>query len=152
VDDRRGRLATRLFVYGFLAVFLYAGAAGVEAWPLTGWKLFSRVRTDHQAGWEAVTVDGAGGERPVIFAALPRGYRGGPHLFDAFRRLSPARIESACRALVAAVRKSRGGDVRFLRVYRSARRLSLAGGGRPVVALGPRLLLYECARAPERRG
>lgn len=151
VDDRRLPLATRVFVYGFLAVFLVTGLAGIEAWPLTGWKLFSQVRTDRQTGWEAVTVDGAGRERPVPFSALPRGYRGGPHLFSAFRRFSTQRIDEACRSLIEAVRERGRTDARNIRVYKRVRRSRLGpgSGGRPAVVPVRRDLLYECGRAPE---
>lgn len=150
VDDRRLPLATRLSVYGFLAVFLITGLAGLEAWPLTGWKLFSQVRTARQVGWEAVTVDGAGRERAVPFATLPRGYRGGPHLFSAYRRFSTARIEESCRALIDAVQRKGGTATKSLRVYRRVRRLRLASGsgGRPQVVPISRDLLYECGHAP----
>ncbi|HUR22934.1 MAG TPA: hypothetical protein VMZ73_03575 [Acidimicrobiales bacterium] len=151
MDDRRPPLATRVFVYGFLGLFFVTGLAGVEAWPLTGWKLFSRVRTDRQVGWEAVTVDGAGRERPVPFPALPRGYRGGPHLFSAYRRFSPARVEESCRAIAEAVQERRGGVI-TLRVYLRVRRLRPLGSGPgagPTVEPGRRSLLYECARVPE---
>lgn len=145
--------ATRVFVYGFLAVFLVSGIAGVEAWPLTGWKLFSGVRSQHQVVWEAVTVDRSGREHPVPFSALPRGYRGAPHLFSAYRRFPPDRVEESCRSLADAVRRRRRADVAAVRVYRRARRLSLEAGpgGRPGAVAGPRTLSYECARAPERR-
>ena len=151
VDDRRQPVATRVFVYGFLVAFLVTGLAGIEAWPLTGWKLFSQVRTDRQAGWEAVTVDGAGRERPVPFSTLPRGYRGGPHLFSAYRRFSTARIEKSCRALIDAVEEKGETDVRTLRVYLRVRRSRIASGsgGRPAVVPVSRDLLYECGTAPE---
>lgn len=139
---------TRVFVYGFLALFFVTGVAQIDAWPFSGWELFSRVRTERQVGWEAVTVDAAGAERGVGFSSLPRSYRGGPHLFAAFRRFSPARIESSCRALVAAVAERGRSDVRALRVYRTVRHRSLDGGGRIRVVQGGRTLLYECARAP----
>ncbi|HVE47817.1 MAG TPA: hypothetical protein VNA57_13855 [Acidimicrobiales bacterium] len=151
MDDRRLPLATRVFVYGFLGVFLVTGLAGVEAWPLTGWKLFSRARTDRQVGWEAVTVDGAGREHPVRLSALPRSYRGGPHLFSAYRRFSTERIEEACRALVGAVQERDRTDARSLRVYRRVRRSRLGPGsrGRAEVVPVSRDLLYECGGAAE---
>ncbi len=150
VDDRRLPLATRVFVYGFLGVFLVTGLAGIEAWPLTGWKLFSQVRTDRQVGWEAVTVDGGGRERPVPFSDLPRGYRGGPHLFSAYRRFSGARVEQACQALMDAARKRAPTDPKSLRVYLRVRRLRLGpgSGGRPLVVPVSRALVYECGRRP----
>ena len=151
VDDRRLPLATRVFVYGFLGVFLITGLAGVEAWPFTGWKLFSQVRTDRQVGWEAVTVDGAGHERAVPFSALPRGYRGGPHLFSAYRRFSTERIEASCRALIDAVQEEGDRDAKSLRVYLRVRRLRLdpGPGGRPLAVPVSRALRYECDHAPE---
>ncbi len=149
VEDRRLPLATRVFVYGFLGAVLITGLAGAEAWPLTGWKLFSQVRTDRQVGWEAVTVDAAGRERPVPFSDLPRGYRGGPHLFSAYRRFSTARTEESCRALIDAVREKGERDVESLRVYLRVRRLTLEAGGRPAVVPISRDLLYECGDGPE---
>src|SRR5206468_2883631 len=34
------------FVSLFLTAFVVCGVVGIEAWPLTGWRLFSHVRTE----------------------------------------------------------------------------------------------------------
>lgn len=137
--------ATKIFVYSFLAVFLVAGLGGVDdAWPIAGWQLFSRVRSERQAGWQAVTVDGAGVERGIPFSSLPRGYRGGAHLFARFDSFSPDRREVACRALATAVREHEGGQVRAVRVYLLVRRRFLRLDHRPETVR--RTLRYECAR------
>ncbi|MDQ4098050.1 MAG: hypothetical protein M3144_09310, partial [Actinomycetota bacterium] len=60
----------RVFVVCFLGLFLSCGFLGIEAWPLTGFKLFSHVRGDGLPGWEAVSVGGAGRERLIDFASL----------------------------------------------------------------------------------
>ena len=59
------RPSTRVFVWCFLAAFAVAGAVGIEAWPFSGFRLFSHVRTGEVAGWEVAAVDAAGAERPV---------------------------------------------------------------------------------------
>src|SRR6266511_4560771 len=61
----------RRFVWAFLAAFVIAGVFGIEAWPLTGWRLFADARTAKQVRWQGVTVDAAGRERPIPWDALP---------------------------------------------------------------------------------
>src|SRR6266511_3523031 len=53
----------RRFVWAFLAAFVIAGVFGIEAWPLTGWRLFADARTAKQVSWQGVTVDAAGRAR-----------------------------------------------------------------------------------------
>ncbi|MGH9149690.1 MAG: hypothetical protein ACRD0F_05050, partial [Acidimicrobiales bacterium] len=68
--------ATRILVVALLAAFAVCGVVGIEAWPLTGFRLFSQARTGEVVVWQAATVNGAGGERPIDFEALPRGFHG----------------------------------------------------------------------------
>ena len=70
--DRAPRWA-RWFVGAYLALFLVCGLVGLEAWPLTGWRLFADARQARQPGFQAVTVDRAGRETTVPFADLPAG-------------------------------------------------------------------------------
>ncbi|HKZ75754.1 MAG TPA: hypothetical protein VJ259_03740 [Actinomycetota bacterium] len=44
-------LRIRAVVAVFLSAFLVCGLAGVEAWPLSGFRLFSHLRTDRPEGW-----------------------------------------------------------------------------------------------------
>lgn len=132
----------RVFVVAFLAAFAVCGAFGIEAWPLTGWRLFSQLRTDHQVSWRAIAVDGRSNEDPIRFEDLPRGYRNFPLVMRTFASLPAREQAAACRAwLVAARRQTTGvGTVRIYRVdwYLSYRHGS--GDGPPPA----RTLLFTC--------
>ena len=56
--------ATRLAIYLFLALLVVCAVRGIEWWPLTGWKLFSHVRT----GTHPSPSGGAGSAVLVISA------------------------------------------------------------------------------------
>lgn len=118
VDGAPSRLA-RVCCYGFLAAFLGCAALGVECWPLTGFELFSRVRTGVVAGWQVTTVDHAGAERPLDFAALPRGYRGWFQTAGRLSAMGEARRDAVLRDWARAAR-AHGVDVASVRVYRTA--------------------------------
>jgi hypothetical protein len=134
--------AVRTFVAAFLAAFAVCGLFGIEAWPLTGWRLFSQLRTDHQVSWRAFAVGGRGYEEAIRFEDLPRGYRNFPLVMRTFASLPPREQAAACRAWLAAARREMTGvgAVRIYRVdwYLSYRRGS--GDGPPPA----RKLLYTC--------
>lgn len=138
----RTPLSTRLFVVLFLAAFTVCGAAGIEAWPFTGWRLFSNVRTDEQAAWRAVAVDGGGREEQIRFAELPRGYRNFVLVMNAYPSLPEAERDAICRTWADALRR-RGDDVAGIRIYRIRWKLSQRrfGGADPT-----RSLRYTCGR------
>jgi len=54
-----------------LGVFVLFGIAGLEAWPLSGWKLFSTTREAVEKTWQAYAVDAAGDEVRVDWLELP---------------------------------------------------------------------------------
>lgn len=58
----------RWFVRTFLLIFVVCGMARIEAWPLTGWRLFSHVRKPVQTSWRAVVVAPSGSEHGMAFA------------------------------------------------------------------------------------
>jgi hypothetical protein len=99
-------------------VFLLTSALAVEWWPFTGWKLFSQVRTGTVSGWQVVTVDADGGEHPVDFESLPRGFRGwyqvAGQLPDMTDRERLDVMETWARAAADG-----GAEVRELRIYRT---------------------------------
>jgi hypothetical protein len=142
-DDERPSWRIRAFVAAFLAAFAVCGVFGIEAWPLTGWRLFSHVRTDHQVSWRAVAVDPRGHEEPIDFAALPRGYRNFPLVMRTFASLPRQEQAAACRAWLAAARRQTtgAGTVRIYQVdwYLSHRHGS-GDGPSPT-----RTLLYTCS-------
>jgi hypothetical protein len=145
--ERRARAdgpsrAVRTFVTAFLAAFAVCGLFGIEAWPLTGWRLFSQLRSDHQVSWRAVAVTGPGYEEPISFEDLPRGYRNFPLVMSTFASLPPHEQAAACRAWLAAARRDTT-PARAVRIYRVDWYLSYrrgSGDGPPPA----RTLLYTC--------
>ncbi|HVF75512.1 MAG TPA: hypothetical protein VM938_10725 [Acidimicrobiales bacterium] len=131
----------RWFVGLFLGVLAVAAVADVNAWPMTGWRLFSTTRGPTQAGWEAVVVSSTGAEAPVPFERLPRGYRGGRHVLQEFPRLSPSARGAVCRAWVDGARAA-GVDAAGVRVYRTRSTVSL--GGSPPTTTVRREEGYSC--------
>ena len=110
----------RVFVLGFLSVFALCGLVGFEAWPFTGWRLFSEVRGPTQVGWQAVTVDGAGAERPVPFDRMARGFSGALHLMARLGSAPPEERRAVCGAWAGEVERLGGAPVAAVRVYRTA--------------------------------
>jgi hypothetical protein len=131
----------RRLVWAYLAVFLVAGVAGIEAWPLTGWRLFADARSARQLSWQAVTVDAAGRERPIPFADLPVRYQGNVQVLKGYAELPPSRQVAVCRAWADAVR-ARGGQVSEVRIYRTEVDLERRVGRR--AAPPHRTLRYTC--------
>jgi hypothetical protein len=99
-DEQVGR-GVKAFVAVFLAVFVACGLFQLEAWPFSGWALFSHLRTDERRGWLVTGVDADGGERPIPFSTFPAAYRGEQRVLDGFDDLSPAGRQGVCRAWAA---------------------------------------------------
>ena len=138
--DRAPRWA-RWFVGVYLATFVVCGVAGLEAWPLTGWRLFADARQARQPGFQAVTVDRAGRETPIPFADLPAGYRGDVQILKGFAGLAPGRQAAVCQAWAGAVRE-RGGEVAEVRIYQTVTDVSRRAGDRG--APPERTLRFTC--------
>lgn len=130
-------------MYGFLAVVLTTSALGVEQWPLTGWRLFSNVRSGVTTGWHVVTVDDAHHETPVDFAALGRGFRGAAWRLADFPTMSGPQREAVCRAWADAVGTTTRASVRGVVVYRTRRAVTTDPGGPPPPVT--RVRRYRCA-------
>ena len=126
--DRPPRWA-RWFAGVYLALFVVCGVAGLEAWPLTGWRLFADARQARQPGFQAVTVDRAGRETPIPFRDLPAGYRGDVQILTGFARLPTSRQAAVCQAWATAVR-DRGGEVAEVRIYQTVTDVSQRSGDR----------------------
>jgi hypothetical protein len=110
-------------VWTLLAVVLICGVTGLEAWPFSGFRLFSQVRTSHSLSWRLATVDHAGNERTLRFGSLPPGFRGLNLELRAAGAAVPAGRAALCQAMVDGAR-STGRDVVFVRVYAVERDLS----------------------------
>ncbi|MGH9025177.1 MAG: hypothetical protein ACRDWD_03530 [Acidimicrobiia bacterium] len=138
------RPGPRALVTGLLAALLVCGLVGIEWWPFTGWRLFSRVRTDSRVGWEVATVAPDGEETIVDPNDLPLGYRHVELLLARFPGYSSDEREEICEAIAGGVRDE-GQEVASVRVYRVDESLRQTDGD---VALerDPELR-YECAEA-----
>ena len=125
----------------YLALFLVCGVVGLEAWPLTGWRLFADARQARQPGFQAVTVDRAGRETPIPFADLPAGYQGRRPGPQGLRRPAHRRQAAVCQAWAKAVR-DRGGEVAEVRIYQTVTDVSRRVGDRG--APPERTLRFTC--------
>ena len=92
-----------------LSIFLLFGVVGLEAWPLTGWHLFSTTRSPTEASSQAYAVDASGDEVRVEWLDLPTAFR------QTWRQLAGG--EGRCEGFVEAVR-TEFPDLTEVRVYR----------------------------------
>ena len=89
----------KLFVGGFIGLFLVTGLIGVEAWPLTGWSMYARLRHGEGWTWQILAVSPDGRERAVDLQQLPAAYHGVPYRLGGFAGRPPAEREATCQAL-----------------------------------------------------
>jgi len=121
---------TRAFVGVFLTAFVACGLFQIEVWPLSGWKLFSRLRTDEVRGWLATAVTADGAERPIPFDTFPAAYRGQLHVLQGFDDLAADARADVCRAWAGEMAATGGGRVVEIRVYATTDSARHPDGGR----------------------
>lgn len=124
--------AARALVGVLLALLLVPGLVGFDAWPLTGWRLFSLARDDSQTRWVLQAVDGDGSARLVSPEELPLGYRHAEWPLAELPGAPAERRQAVCEALLGAVVDIEPGTVE-LRMARDRARLVETGGGWVVV-------------------
>jgi len=132
----------RWFVASFLTLFIICGYFGIEAWPLTGWRLFSQLRTDRQVSWMATALDQSGNETPVPFPKLGYAYRGFPQVLQRFGSLTESKQLSICRAWAKATSDRTNSHFSIIRIYMTQWRLSKRVGMR--AAPPGKTISYEC--------
>lgn len=115
----------RLFVVAFVGAVAVCGVFSIEAWPLTGFRLFSRERHEVATGWMATSVDARGHETPVRFADFPRADRYFIAIMSTFGQLSPDEQAATCRAWARLVRRHGGSTAGGLRLYATRRHMRL---------------------------
>ncbi|HYZ02061.1 MAG TPA: hypothetical protein VFA92_11255 [Candidatus Binatia bacterium] len=140
----------RWFVWSFLAALLVCGVVGIDAWPLTGFRLFSHLRYDHQTEWQAFAVRTDGSEARLRLARFPGGYNGFPLVMRNFESRSPGERSDMCRAWLAAASGLRDSAV-AIRIYVVDRRLE-PRHGRRAASVPRRTLAYTCAGGVVRPG
>jgi hypothetical protein len=131
----------RVFVWVFLVAFFVCGFARIEAWPFTGWRLFSISRKPVQTSWIATTVDGRGIEHDLPLAAMGDAYRGASLVLGGFATLPRGKQVAVCDALQDGARAA-GQDVAAVRIYSEVRDVSRRAGDRG--APGIRTLRFTC--------
>lgn len=139
----------RALVWLFLASIAACAVLKIEAWPLSGWRLFSAIRHPRVSSWQATTVDGAGRETPFPPSGLPFAFHGHVHVLRRFERLSQSRRAAVCGAWADAVRE-RGREARAVLIYRTERDLSVRQGDR--AAPPQRTLVHRCVPKGSRAG
>ena len=71
----------------------------LEAWPVTGWKMYAALRHGEFWGWQVRTVSADGVERSVDLRNAPAAYHGVTHFFSDFEQRSVSDRQAACLAL-----------------------------------------------------
>lgn len=104
-DDRPDGVprAARVLVGVLLVLLLVPGVVGFDAWPLTGWRLFSLSRDDDQTRWVLQATTAGGEQRIVSLEELPLGYRHAEWPMADLPGDPPARRDAVCQALADAV-------------------------------------------------
>lgn len=137
----------RAFVAVYLIAFLACGAFAIEAWPLTGWRLFSHLRHAQRSGWQVFTVDRGGQQTRVNFATFPRPDRHLTLIMRDYPRQSASGQEAVCQAWAGRIR-AQGRQVSGVRIYRTVVDLH-RHRGRRTPPPPRRRVAYLCA---DRRG
>jgi hypothetical protein len=87
----------RPFVAIVLGAFLVCGIGGIEAWPLSGFRLFSAPRGSVATAWRLVAIAEDGALVPVNISRLGAGYRGFGAFARTFDELSSRDRSELCR-------------------------------------------------------
>jgi hypothetical protein len=101
--------SARWLVGTLLVLLLVPGLVGFDAWPLTGWRLFSRARGSEispeadQPAWGISVVDRDGSVRAVSLEELPLAYRHAQWPMATLPDASTERRDAVCAALLEAV-------------------------------------------------
>lgn len=94
--------SARWLVAVVLVLLLVPGVIGFDAWPLTGWRLFSLARDDTQTRWVLQVVDDDGATRLMSLEELPLRYRHAEWPMSELPGASTARRHAVCVALLGA--------------------------------------------------
>ena len=103
-----------------MAIVAASGLLGLEAWPLTGWRLFSDRRHPVSSRFEARVVAPDGAESPIPFGALPHAFSGSVPVLQQMAGQVPSEREPACVAWAEATARVTGAAVAEVRVYEVA--------------------------------
>ena len=133
--------SVRVGIGVFLALFLFTGVFEIQAWPFTGWRLFSHTRSDESVALVAVAVDRAGHSYP-LHGRRVSAFRDLSAVAANFDGLSPTSKTATCQAWLSSVRHVEPSAV-AVRIYRVTQELVPQSRGRPV-APPVKSLAFEC--------
>ncbi len=134
----------RWFVGVLLVALAVPGLIGFDAWPLTGWRLFSLARDNSQTAWVVEAVDAHGDTHAVDLERLPLGYRHAEWPMAELPGASNARREAVCQAVLGAVVDLEPSTV-ALNITRDRQHL-VERGGEWVVTHDPEVI-HTCREA-----
>lgn len=121
----------RVVTYVFLALIVAVAVTGTEAWPLSSFALFSKVRTGESVSTRMVAVDLAGTEHPMLLGS-EQSTRGSKqlaaHLGVRTHREQVAMVSDWMRSL--GIEPS---TIEFVRLYRVVRQVSTTDRPGPVL-------------------
>lgn len=103
--------SARVLVAVLFVLLLVPGVIGFDAWPLTGWRLFSLSRDADQSFWVLEAVDRDGERRVVSLEELPLRYRHAAWPMAELRGASTAQRDAVCLALLDPVLDAHPGTV-----------------------------------------
>lgn len=121
---RHAGLFVTLVITAMCASALFAW----EPWPLSGFRLFSTIRTEQQTSWLATIVDNRGEEVGYPLGASPGGYRGFAFTMGEFAGADEARRDELCSTWVGAAPELLGQEAAEVRIYLRTRVLSDRAG------------------------
>jgi hypothetical protein len=124
--------SARWLVGALFVLLLVPGLVGFDAWPLTGWRLFSLARGETQTLWVLEAGDSDGSSRLVDVEELPLRYRHAEWPMADLPGASSARRQAVCEALLGAVVDVEPGTAQ-LRIARDRARLEERDGDWTVI-------------------
>jgi hypothetical protein len=134
----------RAFVVAFTVAIAVCGAFSIEAWPLTGWRLFSHERHRIATGWMATSVDANGTQTPIAFGRFPAADRHFLSIMRTYGTLAADEQEAICLTWARLVRRQGASTAGGLRLYATTRDMRLhVGRGEPVAPTAS--LRWTCA-------
>ena len=113
----------RRFVVALLVLLCVPAVIGFDAWPLTGWRLFSLARDNSQIRWVADVIRSDGDVVTVDFDELPIAYRHAEWPLAELGGAGKERRDDVCLALLDGVQEHRLDDAVGLRIVRDRQHL-----------------------------
>lgn len=114
----------RILVWAVIVVLAVPGLLGLEFWPVTGWKLFSTVRTETANRWVIEGYYADGTSRIIDLGELPVAYSNSEWPLRSVGDGGTERSRELCRVLLdAAVETETGPDLVGLGVARDSQKL-----------------------------